>query len=235
MGNVQFSDFDSLFFVCPSPVYDTFICSYIKATGTDHSQVINTPWTERALSQGNVHSTNAVEKSKSSPLSTKRKYKPVHRKVRPVPTYMPNPEAQQFLDIPAPVPTILPTHPPDYRTLHFGSRVSRERLELMLGKIEPNTLTAEEINLLVFVVTKCEMAFAFVYAEKGTFSRQYYPDYKIPTIEHMPWQENPLLIPLAILNDVRKVIKEQEEAGRFEPTTSSYCSSMFAVAKKGGV
>ncbi len=208
---------------------------YIKVAGTDLSQIIDTPWTRRILSEGNVYSSNTADKSKSSPLSMKQKYKPVHRKVRPVPTYMPNLAAQQFRDIPSPSPTVLPTHPPDYQTLQFGARVTRERLELMLGKIESGLLTIDETNLLAYVVLKREMAFAFVYAEKGTFSRQYYPDYEIPTIEHTPWQRKPIPIPHAIIDEVRKAIFEQELAGRFEPTTSSYRSSMFAVAKKGGI
>ena len=105
----------------------------------------------------------------------------------------------------------------------------------MLSKIEPDLLTFEEINLLAFVVHKREKAFAFEYAEKGTFSRLFYPDYEIPTIEHTPWQRRPIPIPQAIIEQVREAIVEQELAGRFEPTSSNYRSSMFVVAKKGGI
>ena len=90
-------------------------------------------------------------------------------------------------------------------------------------------------DLLAFVVHERENLFAFEYAEKGYFSRQYYPDYEIPTIEHTPWQHRPIPIPLAILDKVRNTIVEHERAGRFEPTTSSYRSSMFVVAKKNGI
>ncbi|THU80495.1 hypothetical protein K435DRAFT_845093 [Dendrothele bispora CBS 962.96] len=164
-----------------------------------------------------------------------RNYKPVHRKYRPVPTYMPNPEAQQFKSIPRATPLKLPKNPPHYKTLKFGNRVTLERLELMLSKIEPGLLRPQEIDLLAYVVVKREMAFAFEHSERGSFSREYYPDYEIPTIEHTPWQRPPIRVPKAIEQEVIAEVLRGEAAGRFEPTTSSYRSAMFAVAKKKGV
>ncbi|KAJ3749853.1 hypothetical protein DFH05DRAFT_1362758, partial [Lentinula detonsa] len=41
-------------------------------------------------------------------------------------------------------------------------------------------------------------------------------------------------IPKAIEGDVIATIWDNEAAGRFEPTTSSYRSSLFAVTKKPG-
>lgn len=116
---------------------------------------------------------------------------------------MPNPEAQFFREIPPPKLTDLPTHPVDYRGLKFGSRVTLARLESMLAKIEPGILSKSETDLLAFVAVTREQAFAFQYSEKGCFSREYYPDYEIPTIEHTPWQRPPIRIPAAIIDDVR--------------------------------
>ncbi|KIK50400.1 hypothetical protein GYMLUDRAFT_107250, partial [Collybiopsis luxurians FD-317 M1] len=113
-------------------------------------------------------------------------------------------------------------------------RVNLERLKDMLKKIDPGVLSSEELNLIAFVVVHCGNAFAWNYAEKGYISRDYYPDYEIPTIEHTPWQSKPIPIPKAIYNDIVEVIKDNKAAGHFEPTLSSYHSSMFAVAKKPG-
>ncbi|KAJ6571440.1 hypothetical protein B0H19DRAFT_873897, partial [Mycena capillaripes] len=143
-------------------------------------------------------------------------YKPVDRKVKPVPTSQPDPQAHVFRPIPRTSFTELPTHPPDYRTLKFGSRVTKERLESMLAKIEPGILSDAELNLLAFIAVIRESAFAFEYSEKGSFSRDYYPDYEFPTIEHVPWQRKPIPIPAALLEDVRKVILDNEKGGRFE-------------------
>jgi hypothetical protein len=147
---------------------------------------------------------------------------------------MPNPEAHFFREIPRTTLTDLPTHPPDYRKLKFGRRVTLERLELMLSKIPQGILSKEEIDLLAYIVVAREFAFAFQYSEKGSFSSEYYPDYEFPTIEHTPWQHRPIPIPAAMLEDVRKVILDNEASGRFEPTVSSYRCAMFPVAKKPG-
>ncbi|KAJ3804955.1 hypothetical protein F5876DRAFT_28548, partial [Lentinula aff. lateritia] len=79
-------------------------------------------------------------------------------------------------------------------------------------------LTEDETSLIAFIVVNRGKAFAWNWAEKGFFSRDYYPDYEIPTIEHIPWQSRPIPIPKAILGDVISVIKNNEEAGCFEPT-----------------
>jgi hypothetical protein len=97
----------------------------------------------------------------------------------------------------------------------------------MLGKIQPGILSEDEINLLVFIAVTCESAFAFEYSEKGSFSRDYYPDYVFPTIEHVPWQSRPIPIPLALMDKVRKVILDNEKSGRFKTTVSSYRCAMF--------
>ncbi|THU77127.1 hypothetical protein K435DRAFT_576302, partial [Dendrothele bispora CBS 962.96] len=161
-------------------------------------------------------------------------YKPVHRKYRPVPTYMPDPIAQQFKKIPPPIPLDLPKKPIPWREIPYGTRVTLERMQMMLENIEPGILNEEETNLLCYVVHKREQAFAFQFAEKGFFDRKYYPDYEIPVIEHTPWQRPPIRVPNAILEEVKGEIRTQELAGRFEPTVSSYRSAMFAVAKKKG-
>ncbi|KAJ7080430.1 hypothetical protein B0H15DRAFT_760553, partial [Mycena belliarum] len=160
-------------------------------------------------------------------------YKP-DRKVKPVATTQPDPQAHVFRPIPRATLTQLPTHPLDYRSLKFGARVTLERLESMLAQIEPGILSSAEINLLAYVAVQRESAFAFQYSEKGSFCRDYYPDYEFPTIEHTPWQRKPIPIPIALLEDVRKVILDNEKGGRFEPTVSSYRCAMFPVMKKPG-
>ncbi|THU77167.1 hypothetical protein K435DRAFT_702988, partial [Dendrothele bispora CBS 962.96] len=159
---------------------------YARLTLTDIPSVISTSWTDRVFDDS------------FDIFAAKRVYKPVDRKHRPVLTYMPNPEAQQFKTIQPPTPLNLPTHPIPYQQLKFSKRVTLERLESMLAKIEPGILTSQEIDLLSFVVVAHEEAFAFCYAEKGSFKREIYPDYEIPTIEHVPWQRPPIRIPFAL-------------------------------------
>ncbi len=88
----------------------------------------------------------------------------------------------------------------------------------------PGILRTKELDLLAYVVVKREMAFAWEQSEQGSFSCEYSPDYKIPTIEHIPWQTKPIRISDSLVDDVREEIRKGEAAGRFEPTTSSYRS-----------
>ena len=234
MGDGEFSNFDSLVDLYPNDTYDSLIHDYIQYTDVDTSQIISTPWTDRVLGD-KLYLTNPSSSVSTNALATKKRYKPVHRKVWPVPTFMLNPEAQRFYDILPPVPTLLPHKPKDYRDLDFGPQVTFERLEYMLGKIEPGILMTDETNLLAYIVTVRDAVFTFEYPEKGSFSQDYYPDYEIPTIEHTPWQAKLIPFPEAIVEDIKKEIRVQEKAGRYEPTVSSYRSAMFPVAKKGGV
>ncbi|VDC05891.1 unnamed protein product, partial [Peniophora sp. CBMAI 1063] len=103
---------------------------------------------------------------------------------------------------------------------------------MLLEKVAPNFLSDQELDLVALVVSQHQRAFAFEYAEKGTFSREYFPEYEIATIEHTPWQQAPIRVPKALENAVRTEILDQEANGRFEMTTSSYRSAIFAVEKK---
>ncbi|KAF9053508.1 hypothetical protein BJ165DRAFT_1338916, partial [Panaeolus papilionaceus] len=132
----------------------------------------------------------------------KRRYKPVERKVRPVPTYRPDPTAPKFKPIPFPNIQPLPTHPPPRATLEYNDRITSSRLDIILSTIEPDFLSEQEIDLLAFVVVERSHAFAFNFKEKGMFDPQYYPDYEIATIEHTPWQMPPIRCPKAIEENV---------------------------------
>ena len=98
----------------------------------------------------------------------------------------------------------------------------RECFQSLLDTIPKNFLSSSEIDLLAYVVDTRQLAFAFTFAEKGIFKQEYYPDYEIPTIEHMPWQQLPIHIPKALEDVVQAELLEQKDASRFEDTTSSY-------------
>ena len=77
---------------------------------------------------------------------------------------------------------------------------------------------------------------AFEDSEQGTFSDSYFPDYEIPVIEHVPWVQAPIRIPKSIEDNVRQMLLEQKATGKYEYSSASYRSRIFAVAKpKGGI
>ncbi|KIK62630.1 hypothetical protein GYMLUDRAFT_164636 [Collybiopsis luxurians FD-317 M1] len=92
----------------------------------------------------------------------------------------------------------------------------------MLSQIEPGMLLPKEVDLISFVVVSCKKAFAWTQSECGSFSQEYYPDYEIPTIEYMPWQQALIWILNVLIEEVKKEIKAGVKAGRFKPMTFSY-------------
>ncbi|KAI9063702.1 hypothetical protein FKP32DRAFT_1549662, partial [Trametes sanguinea] len=161
-------------------------------------------------------------------------YKPVARKVRPVPTNMPDLSAQTFKPLILDPPPPLPTYPPTLDEFSPTERLSRERLDTILSSIPDDFLRPAEIELLAYVVSERRAAIAFTDNERGIFSREYFPDYVIPVIEHVPWVRPPIPIPKAIEGEVRKLLVDQSLAGKYEDSCASYRSRVFTVLKKNG-
>jgi hypothetical protein len=158
-----------------------------------HTTPIATPWTTWALARPTY----------SSSLATKRKYKPVNHKVHPVPTYMPDPAGQEFKPIIIPELPPLPLYPPVYADFEPTERLSQSRLDKIISTIPQNFLSPQEIDLLTYVLHSRDKALAFKDCERGMFSHEYYPDYEIPVIEHIPWFKPPIRVPKAIEAEVR--------------------------------
>ncbi|RDX42280.1 hypothetical protein OH76DRAFT_1333527, partial [Lentinus brumalis] len=160
------------------------------------------------------------------------KYKPVARKVKPVSTSMPDLSTQAFKPLEIPIPDPLPTNPPPFKTLDFDARITPERLDVILATIPDDFLSKEEVDLIAFVILARRLAVAFTDHERGTFSRLWFPDYKIPVIEHTPWQQAPIPIPFASRSRVTDILTNAFASGKYEPACSSYRSRVFPVAKK---
>jgi hypothetical protein len=71
--------------ILPPESFDSILRMMIYAAPAN-TTLIDTPWTTCAW----------APPSYMTSLATKHKYKPVDRKVRPVPTYMPDPAGQEF-------------------------------------------------------------------------------------------------------------------------------------------
>ncbi len=205
IGNPTLSDFDSLILANPPEQYDNLL-RYISHASVNFSHILDTPWTTRALSHNNY------ARNFHTNLTTKRKYKPVDQKVRPVPTYMPDPVSQQYKAIPIPKKHPLPIKPPPLEEFVPTERMTRERFDRLIATIPEGFLRPEEVALLGLVVSTREDAFAFTFEEKGYFKREYYPDYEIPVIEHTPWQRPPIRVPRAIEELVRSELHKQTKA-----------------------
>ncbi|VDC02641.1 unnamed protein product [Peniophora sp. CBMAI 1063] len=159
-------------------------------------------------------------------------YKPVDRKVRPVPGVFPQ-EAAVVRRIPEdPVSTLpsLPIHPPAFEPTE---RLTRERLELIKLN-EDGFLLPEEVKLFEHILRLCDKSLAFCDDERGTLRQDYFSDYIIPTVPHIPWAHKNIPIPPGIEPQVIEMLRDKIRAGVYEPSQSSYRSRWFCVVKKNG-
>ena len=97
-----------------------------------------------------------------------------------------------------------------------------------------NDLWPEEKKLLKHVLTTNGRSIAFDEQERGTFRDNYFTDYKMPVLDHIPWQDRNMPIPPGYKNEIIRLLKEKIDAGVYEPAQSSYRSRWFCVKKKNG-
>ena len=167
----------------------------------------------------------------------KGKYKPVAKKKLPVPVSVPNriPETTSYTPIPIPKTAPLPTHPPPKEQFKYTSRITPERLETILNNIPREFLKPQELDLFIYILGRNEQAISFTDDERGQFKKEYFPDYVMETVPHVPWRLPPIPIPKAVKPEMIEMLKSQVKAGTLEPSRSSYRSRVFVVAKpKGG-
>jgi len=159
-------------------------------------------------------------------------YKKVAKKVRPVPTTLPE-DFRNIRRIPEdPLLSLppLPTHPPDFSP---GQHLTEERLEaLELNRFD--FLWPEELKLLQHVLLLNETGLAWTDEERGWFRDEYFSPVKIPVIEHVPWAHKNIPIPYGILDEVIQIFKDKIAAGVYKPSDASYRSPFFCVKKKSG-
>src|SRR5882724_10807594 len=95
-------------------------------------------------------------------------------------------------------------------------------------------LWLDEEKLVLFLIKAQEEGIAWDTSEWGNFWKDYFDPVVIPTIEHIPWVEQNIPIPLGIFDEVVKILKEKIQVGVYERSNSTYCSKWFCVLKKDG-
>jgi len=163
------------------------------------------------------------------------KYKPVAKKVLPVPAYDPGSVMPDYGAVELDMPPPLITRPTKKEDIKYTPRLSKERVERIIGNIPNGFLTEAEMDLFLHVVMDHENALAFTDEERGSFSSACYPDYVMCTVPHVPWQVNPIRLPKAREGEIMHMLDEQMRAGKYELSTLSYRSAFFAVEKKNNL
>ena len=172
-----------------------------------------------------------VDESQAIPRAV-LKYKRVDKKIRPVSSNIPsNMKARrQFPEDPLRNLPPLPYRPPNFQPT---AKVTTERMNSLA--IDTNAdLMPEERKLLKHILVTNERSIAFDEQERGTFRSDYFTDYKMPVIDHLPWQDKNMPIPHGYRDEIIRLLKEKIDAGVYEEAQSSYRSRWFCVKKKNG-
>ena len=159
-------------------------------------------------------------------------YKPVHKRIKPVPATFPQ-EAAVTRTIPEDPLLSLPElsrNPPDFCPTE---RLTWERLQSMKLN-EDGFMLPEEEKLFEQVLRLNDTSLAFENSQRGNFSDKYFSPYIIPTIPHVPWAQKNAPIPAGIRDQVIEMLKDKIVTGVMEPCQSAYRSHWFCVMKKNG-
>ena len=183
------------------------------------------------LSQHNS-STDTDEDSYDPPVKAGFKYKKVAKKVRPVCKLIPKDikPQRQFPEDPLRNLPSLPFHPPPFKPT---ARITAERMK-ELAIEDHEELLPEERKLLQHVLCTNEHSIAFSEDERGTFRRDYFSDYVIPTVEHEPWIDYNRRLAEGYRDQIIVLLKEKIKAGVYEPAQTAYRSAWFYVLKNTG-
>ncbi len=162
-----------------------------------------------------------------------RKYKLVVQKVRPVMGGLPsefrierNIKGDPLKDM-----LTLSEWPPDFTPT---GRYIEERKEQINKVHKEEFLWPEERKLMHHFMMEQNTGFSWDNTERGAFKEEYFLPVTIPIIEHTPWVQKNIPIPLGIFDEVCKIIHTKIQAGMYEPLNSSYRLCWFCVIKEDG-
>src|SRR5882724_10337040 len=113
---------------------------------------------------------------------------------------------------------ILTTHPPDFILSEKFTQKCREKMNINMSGF----LWLDEEKLVLFLIKAQEEGIAWDTSEWGNFQKDYFDPVVIPTIEHIPWVEQNISIPLGIYDEVVKILKENIQVGVYERSNSTY-------------
>ncbi|KAJ3499308.1 hypothetical protein NLJ89_g10112 [Agrocybe chaxingu] len=201
-----------------------------------HSQRSSTKSTPTFLNQAfpmpPAPLTSSSEPPPISTFASKKKYKPVSKKVRPV--YSTVPEKFRIVreikgDPLETLPALNPTPPP----FHPHGRYTQERHD-QFDQAHDGFLQPAERDLLHHFMMLHQDGFAWNDSERGHFREDFFPPVEIPTVQHTPWVLRNIPIPPGLYGPICELIQRKMDARVFEPSNSSYRSRWFCVVKKDG-
>ena len=162
---------------------------------------------------------------------TKKKYKPVDKKVRPVAGELPQHYriVRNHVGDPLEEMPELSRTPKDFEPIGRYTQERRDKL-----RAEHPWLSPEELDLLDDLMCKQNEGFAWDDSERGRFRHDMFPPVKLAVIRHEPWRETNFPVPPGIYRQICEMMKKKMQSGVYEPSNASYRSRWFCVLKKDG-
>ncbi|CDO72022.1 hypothetical protein BN946_scf184943.g57 [Trametes cinnabarina] len=166
-------------------------------------------------------------------LTTKKKYKPVAKKVRASLENCPEKFCieQNITGDPLPTMPKLNPNPPEFSSTGLYTAERKEAMDRAHGG---DFLWPEERKLLHDFMCKHNDGFAWSDSKRGCFKPEFFPPIKFPVLPHTPWVEKNIPIPPGLYKEVCKILKKKIAAGVYELSNSLYRSRWFCVLKKDG-
>lgn len=210
-----------------SPISDVFQSYSISPASINYYTTLTNPST-------NYYSPSSLYDSHNSVFAvTKKKYKPVSQKTRPI--YGELPEKYRITrDISGNPLATLPTLNPNPPSFTPTGRYTEERMKLFDTAHQPGFLWPEERKLLHHFVMLHQDAFAWNDTERGHFREDFFPPVDIPVVPHKPWIVRNRPIPPGIYDELCRLLQRKIKAGVLEKSCASYRGGWFTVVKKDG-
>src|ERR1700733_210723 len=141
-------------------------------------------WTQPVPPESNIPQANTTQVMKA---------KRVDQKVRPIPSHIPAhlKVQRQFPEDPLSNLPTLPFLRPEFTPT---TKITTERMSI-LALDDNKDLLSEEKKLVQYIVVLNERSIAFSEEERGTFRSDYFSDYQMPVVDHVPWQEKNITLP----------------------------------------
>ena len=165
-------------------------------------------------------------------LTTKKKYKPVALKTRPLLADLPEKFRIERKIIGDPLADMPPLNPSPPSHFTPGARYTAERRAELRARHE-HFLWPAELDLMDDMIKNQENTFTWTDNERGSFRRDFFPPVEIPTVPHKPWVLRNIPIPPGVYDEICDQIRKIT-SGVYELLNSCYRSRWFAVAKKDG-
>ena len=166
-------------------------------------------------------------------MVTKKKYKPVAKKVKPIIAELPG-QYRIIRDIKGDLLENmlgLKNVPPPFIPKGWYTTEHKE----ILTKAHKDFLWVEEIKLMDHFMCEQNEGFAWVDAERGRFQTDFFSPIDFPVVPHEPYIERNISIPPGIYKEVCEIIKAKLASGVYELLNMGYQTRWFCVLKKDGI